>query len=111
MASRRRTYTSKATRSWSGLGAAFGLRRAGRELGAFFGSVVFLVGMLLSVSFGLFPLVLPSTATTDSLTILNAAGPEQGMRTALFWWIPGMMLVTAYTVFIYRGMRGKVSSQ
>jgi len=94
----------------SGLGVSFGLRRAGRELGAFLGSVVFLVGMLLSVSFGLFPLVLPSSASTDSLTILNAAGPEQGMRTALFWWIPGMMLVTAYTVFIYRGMRGKVSS-
>lgn len=94
----------------AGLGASFGLRRAGKELSAFLGSAVFLVGMLLSVSFGLFPMVLPSTADpAASLTIMNAAGPEQGMRIALFWWIPGMILVAIYTTFIYRGMRGKVS--
>ncbi len=86
------------------------MRRRGRELGAFLGSVAFLVGMLLSVSFGLYPMVLPSSGdTAASLTIANAAGPVHGMRIALFWWIPGMMLVAAYTVFIYRGMRGKVS--
>ncbi len=94
----------------SGLGASFALRRRGRELGAFLGSAVFLVGMLLSVSFGLYPLVLPASGgAATSLTIANAAGPAHGMRVALFWWIPGMALVTGYTVFIYRGMRGKIS--
>ena len=92
-----------------GLGASFWLRRKGSEFGAFMGSVTFLVGMLLSVSFGLYPLVLPATNDpTASLTVMNAMGPEHGMRVAFFWWIPGMALVTAYTVFIYRRMRGKV---
>lgn len=93
-----------------GLGVSSWMRRQGRELGAFLGSAAFLVGMLLSVSFGLYPLVLPATnEATASLTVHNAVGPENGLRVALFWWIPGMMLATAYTVFIYRRMRGKVS--
>jgi cytochrome d ubiquinol oxidase subunit II len=93
-----------------GLVASFLLSRRGRELGAFLGSVAFLVGMLLSVSFGLYPLVLPATNdAAASLTVYNAAGPAHGMRVAFFWWIPGMALVAAYTVFVYRSMRGKVS--
>ena len=93
----------------AGLGVSLWMRLRGRELGAFLGSVTFLVGMLLSVSFGLYPLVLPATnGAAASLTVMNAMGPEHGMRVALWWWIPGMALVTAYTVFIYRNMRGKV---
>jgi cytochrome d ubiquinol oxidase subunit II len=94
----------------AGLGASLTMRRRGHELGAFLGSTVFLVGMLLSVSFGLYPMVLPASGdAAASLTVVNAAGPVHGMRIALFWWIPGMMLVAAYTFFVYRGMRGKVS--
>ncbi|MCG6987211.1 MAG: cytochrome d ubiquinol oxidase subunit II [Gemmatimonadetes bacterium] len=94
----------------AGLLASFWLRRRAKELGAFLGSVAFLVGMLLSVSFGLYPLVLPATNDpAASLTVSNAMGPAHGMAVAFWWWIPGMILVTAYTVFIYRGMRGKVS--
>jgi cytochrome d ubiquinol oxidase subunit II len=94
----------------AGLGASFWMRRRGNELGAFLGSAAFLVGMLLSVSFGLYPMVLPaSNGAAASLTVDNAMGSVHGMRVAFFWWIPGMALVTAYTVFIYRGMRGKVS--
>lgn len=93
----------------AGLGVSFSMRRRGRELGAFLGSVLFLVGMLLSVSFGLYPMVLPATNdVAASLTIGNAAGPTHGMRVALFWWIPGMILVAGYTVFIYRNMKGKI---
>lgn len=86
------------------------MRRKGRELPSFLGSVLFLVGMLLSVSFGLYPMVLPATNDpTASLTVMNAMGPEHGMKAALWWWVPGMILVTGYTVFIYRSMRGKVA--
>ena len=93
----------------AGLGVSLWSRRGGRELGAFLGSATFLVGMLLSVSFGLYPMVLPATnGIAASLTVSNAMGPEHGMRVAFWWWIPGMALVTAYTVFIYRNMRGKV---
>jgi cytochrome d ubiquinol oxidase subunit II len=93
----------------SGLGVSLWMRIRERELGAFLGSVTFLAGMLLSVSFGLYPMVLPATnGVAGSLTVSNAMGPEHGMQVALYWWIPGMTLVTAYTVFIYRNMRGKV---
>jgi len=92
-----------------GLGLSLWMRRRGRDAGAFLGSVVFLAGMLLSVAFGLYPMVLPaSNDVAASLTVHNAMGPAHGMRVALFWWIPGMALVAAYTVFIYRGMRGRV---
>jgi len=92
-----------------GLATSFWMRRRGRELGAFFGSVGFLVGMLLSVSFGLYPYVLPATNGIDaSLTVSNAMASQHAMRIAFVWWIPGMILVAAYTTFIYRGMRGKV---
>jgi cytochrome d ubiquinol oxidase subunit II len=81
----------------------------GRELLAFYGSAVFLVGMLLSVVFGLYPMVLPAAGDpAASLTIHNASGPPYSLWVGLLWWIPGMILVTAYTTFIYRQMAGKV---
>lgn len=93
----------------AGLGASRWMDQAGKELPAFLASATFLAGMLLSVSFGLFPMVLP--AVNDgmaSLTVQNASAPASGLRAALFWWIPGMVLVAAYTTFIYRRMAGKV---
>lgn len=81
----------------------------GDELRAFLGSAAFLALMLVSVVFGLYPMVLPAAGDpAASLTIFNAAGPAYAMRVALFWWVPGMILVTVYTVFVYRHMRGKV---
>ncbi len=93
-----------------GLVASRWMDRRHRELPAFLGSAVFLAGMLLSVSFGLFPLVLPAVNEgAVSLTVYNTGAPAAGLRTALFWWIPGMMLVLGYTTFIYRKMAGKVA--
>jgi cytochrome d ubiquinol oxidase subunit II len=83
---------------------------SGRELQAFLGSAAFLLGMLLSVVFGLYPMVLPAAGDpAGSLTIYNASGPEYGLRVALFWWVPGMILVAAYTTFMYRQMAGKIT--
>jgi cytochrome d ubiquinol oxidase subunit II len=80
-----------------------------RELHAFLGSTVFLLGMLLAVVFGLYPMVLPAAGDPGaSLTIYNASGPPYALRVALFWWVPGMILVAAYTTFMYRQMAGKV---
>ena len=81
----------------------------GKELQAFLGSVVFLLGMLLAVVFGLYPMVLPAAGNPEaSLTIYNAVGPAYSLRVALFWWVPGMILVAAYTTFVYRQLAGKV---
>ena len=35
-------------------------------------------------------------------------GKPRGLRVALAWWIPGMLLVLMYSVFIYRHFSGKV---
>jgi cytochrome d ubiquinol oxidase subunit II len=81
----------------------------GRELRAFLGSAAFLGFMLLAVVFGLYPMVLPAAGDPEaSLTIYNASGPAYGLRVGLYWWVPGMILVAAYTTFMYRQMAGKV---
>jgi cytochrome d ubiquinol oxidase subunit II len=94
------------------VGGMLGARRLaqrGRELGAFLASSAFLAGMLLSVAYGLYPMVLPATNDPSlSLTVFNAHGPEHSLKAALWWWIPGMTLATGYTVFVYRHMKGKV---
>jgi cytochrome d ubiquinol oxidase subunit II len=78
-------------------------------LAGFVGSVLYVLGMLASVAFGLFPYVLPSNADPSlSLTIYNTAPAEYGLRIGLAWWIPGMLLAAAYTVFTHRKFAGKV---
>jgi cytochrome d ubiquinol oxidase subunit II len=84
-------------------------RRRGEDGGAFVGSCAYLAGMLASVAFGLYPYVLPSVSDPrTSLTIYNASTGAYGMRVALYWWIPGMILVAAYTWFTYKRFAGKV---
>ena len=81
----------------------------GRELAAFLLSSVFIVGMLTSVVFGVFPYVLPSNTNAFSgLTVYNTATSAYGMRVALYWFVPGMILAIAYFAYIYRTFAGKV---
>ena len=83
-----------------------------KDRGAFLASSLYLAGMLASVAFGVFPNVLPSNTAPDfSLTIYNAAAAEHGLVIALWWFIPGMALATAYSVFTYRHFAGKVDER
>jgi len=87
----------------------FGTR--GEGLHAFLGSSLFIVGMLCSAVFGVFPYVLPGIGKPDyGLTVYNATAAHYGLVVGLWWWIPGMALATAYSVFTYRRLSGKVSS-
>jgi len=80
-------------------------------LDAFLGSCLFLLGMLTSVAFGLYPLVLPSTGDPAlSLTVANSAAAPYGLRAGLYWFIPGMLLAASYFVYTYRSFAGKVGS-
>lgn len=92
----------------------FGIRMclsARADLWAFLCSCVFIVGMLCSAAFGLYPNVLPSTGDPElSLTINNVAAPAYGLRIGFIWWIPAFLLATAYSVLVYRHFRGKVAS-
>ena len=76
---------------------------------AFVHSCGYLVGMLTSVAFGLYPYVLPARAGPAlSLSIYNARTSDQALRIGLAWWIIGMILVTAYFIFLYRRFSGSV---
>jgi cytochrome d ubiquinol oxidase subunit II len=89
-------------------GVAVHLRR-GRDRAAFACSAGFLVAMLATAAFSVWPYVLPSTrADAPGLTARAAAASPYGLKVALAWWIPGMALATAYTVFVYRKFAGKV---
>ena len=81
----------------------------GQDLAAFLSSCVFLAGLLASTAFGLYPHVLPSSLhAAHGLTVHGAASAEPGLRVALLWWVPGMLLVTGYFVFLYRNFNGRV---
>ncbi|HEV3027188.1 MAG TPA: cytochrome d ubiquinol oxidase subunit II [Planctomycetota bacterium] len=91
-----------------GLGLAIAMRRRKRDLAAFLGSTLFLVFMLLSVAFSLYPYLLPSnTDATRGLTVSTAAAPASSLKTALAWWIPGMLPVLGYFIFVHRKFAGK----
>ncbi len=85
-------------------------RRRGLE--AFLCSCLFILGMLTSAAFGIYPYVLPSnTDPTLSLTVLNAAAAPYGLRIGRLWFIPGMFLTAGYFIYTYRNFSGKVKVQ
>jgi len=78
---------------------------------AFLSSCAYIAGMLSSAAFGLFPYVLPSNSDPRlGLTVWNTAAASHGLRVALTWWIPGMILVMGYFLFVYRHFAGKVQA-
>jgi cytochrome d ubiquinol oxidase subunit II len=86
-----------------------GTRLARSETRAFLYSALYLLGMLASVAFGLFPYVLPSNTDAKlGLTIYNTVPAAYGLRVGLFWWIPGMLLACGYSFFMHREFAGKV---
>ena len=94
----------------AGLVLAWAFERKGRERGAFLASCAYLVGMLTSVCFGVYPYVLPSNGDPAlGLDIHNAAAGAYGLEVGLVWFVPGMLLVTAYFVFTYRRLAGKTT--
>jgi len=92
----------------------FGVRvyhSRGKELSAFLASCLYLVGMLTSAAFGVFPYVLPSNVSPEAgLTVDNASAAPYGLQIGLAWFIPGMLLATIYSVFVYRKLAGKVEA-
>ncbi len=79
------------------------------DLMGFLSSCLFILGMLTSTVFGIYPYVLPArTDPAFGLTLHNAAAPPYGLKVGLIWWSIGMILVIAYFVYIYRHFAGKV---
>jgi cytochrome d ubiquinol oxidase subunit II len=88
-------------------GVAFELRKH-QEQKAFFASCLYLVGMLTSVVFGVYPMVLPARNPVYSLTVASAQAGVYGLKVGLIWWIVGMILAAGYFTFVYRSFAGKV---
>jgi cytochrome d ubiquinol oxidase subunit II len=89
--------------SVAGLIGAWVFLRQGKDLRAFLASCGYIVGMLSSVAFGLYPYLLPSSGDPGlGLTIQSAAAGAYGLRVGLMWWIPGVLLAIGYFVFLYR---------
>lgn len=75
---------------------------------AFFSSCAFIVGMLASAAFGIYPMLLPGVNRVNSLTIQNASASQYGQTVGLIWWILGIILASIYFIFTYRTFWGKV---
>ena len=85
----------------------FNLRNDDRA--AFLSSGAYIIGMLTSTVFGVYPKVLPAVDPANSLTIYNASASQYGMAVGLVWWSISMVLAVVYFVVIYRLFRGKVN--
>ena len=111
-----RLSASFAARPWGyvfpllAVAALIGMRAFGRrDVAPFLCSSLYIVGMLTSAAFGLYPYVLPSnTDPALGLTVNNAAAAPYGLKVGLAWFIPGMLLAAGYFVYTYRSFAGKV---
>jgi cytochrome bd ubiquinol oxidase subunit II len=80
-----------------------------RPKAAFLGSCAYIIGMLTSAVFGVYPMVLPARPVpANSLTIHNAAAGAHGLSVGLVWFIPAFLLALGYFTFLYRHFGGKV---
>jgi cytochrome d ubiquinol oxidase subunit II len=91
-------------------GAGWNLVRKNERM-AFFSSCLYLVGMLTSVVFGVYPMVLPARNPVYALTIASAKAGAYGLKIGLIWWIIGMILTAGYFTFVYRSFAGKVEAE
>jgi len=85
------------------------LNRDSTGLEALLCSSLYVVGILVSAAFGIYPYLLPSnTDPALALTVSNSAASAYGLRVALTWFIPGILLVAIYFIVVYRNVAGKV---
>jgi cytochrome d ubiquinol oxidase subunit II len=89
-------------------GVVFELQK-GNERRVFYASCAYLAGMLASVVFGVYPMVLPARNPVYSLTVWNAKASAYGLKIGLIWWVIGMILAAGYSTFVYRSFVGKVA--
>jgi len=83
---------------------------ARRELWAFLGSTILIMGLLAIGGAAIFPVMLYSTlAPQYSLDAYAVASSPTALLLASFWWPIGFALATTYFVFICRRYAGKVS--
>jgi cytochrome d ubiquinol oxidase subunit II len=82
---------------------------SGRELRAFVGSNLLIVGLLGTGAAAIFPVMLHSTlAPENSLTAYAVASNPTTLRITAIWWPIGCALTVSYSILIARRYAGKV---
>lgn len=91
------------------LTATLVFRRRQREVLALGASGLFILALLGSVAWGMYPNVLISTLDpAHNLTIFNSTAGDYGLRIGFWWFAVGIALMIAYQVFVHFAFRGKV---
>ena len=90
--------------------AVIAFSRLGRAGPAFIASSIVNAGVILTAGFAMFPFVMPSSSDPrSSLTVWDAVSSHRTL--AIMFWVVVVMLplVLAYTAWVYRVLRGKVT--
>ncbi len=80
--------------------------------GAFFASALALVGVIGTPGLAMFPFILPSSSNPNvSLTVWDASSSQTTLFIMLIAVIIFLPIVLAYTAWVYRVLRGKVTAE
>jgi cytochrome bd ubiquinol oxidase subunit II len=88
------------------------MTRAARDAAAFLCSCGYILAAFASAAFGHYPYLLPGISVGQhGLTIFDASTSDSGLRIGLYWFIPGVILAGAYSVFAYRWLFAETASE
>ncbi len=68
---------------------------------AFVASSLLVTGLVLSAALAIFPHALPARIPGRELPLAAAAANSETLQSMLYWWLPGMLLASAYSALIY----------
>jgi len=89
--------------------ALVSIRQKKSELLPLAASKLLIASLLASAFFAIYPNILLSfDDPAKSLTIFNTAASQYGLKTGLIWFSFGLVLLLAYTGFVYKSFWGKV---
>jgi cytochrome bd ubiquinol oxidase subunit II len=74
---------------------------------AFLASCAFIVGLILSAAFAIFPHALTARIPGRELSLAAAAADPGTLAGMLCWWLPGLAVAVSYSYFIYARMPKK----
>jgi cytochrome d ubiquinol oxidase subunit II len=78
---------------------------------AFLSTALMIVGVILTAGFSMFPFIMPSSLDPrSSLTVWDATSSKMTLQIMLVAVIIFLPIVLAYTAWVYRVMRGKITS-
>lgn len=80
-------------------------------LSGFLFSCGFISAMILAAAASIYPYVLPAREAGHGVLASVARSSDYSLRVGLVWWIPGILLATAYFVFVYRKLPGSLREE